>query len=104
MVHAHTPPPSWTTHQPSTSGSGRRRSSASEALARFGKPGIFNTDQDGQFTSTAFTGTLAAAGIKISMDGRGRWIDNVFTERLWRYIASRLLILNTLVERQRAVA
>ena len=55
-----------------------------EALARFGKPEISNTDQGSQFTSAAFTGTLAAAGIKISMDGRGRWMDNVFIERLWR--------------------
>ena len=55
-----------------------------EALARFGKPEIFNTDQGSQFTSAAFTGTLARAGIRISMDGRGRWMDNVFIERLWR--------------------
>ena len=55
-----------------------------EALARFGRPDIFNTDQGSQFTSTAFTGTLAAAGVRISMDGRGRWMDNVFIERLWR--------------------
>ena len=55
-----------------------------EALARYGKPEIFNTDQGSQFTSAAFTGTLAAAGITISMDGRGRWMDNVFIERLWR--------------------
>ena len=55
-----------------------------EALARFGKPEIFNTDQGSQFTSDAFTGALAAAGIRISMDGRGRWMDNVFIERLWR--------------------
>ena len=55
-----------------------------EALARFGTPEIFNTDQGSQFTSTAFTGRLAAAGIQISMDGRGRWMDNVFIERLWR--------------------
>jgi putative transposase len=55
-----------------------------EALARFGTPEIFNTDQGSQFTSAAFTGTLAAAGVKISMDGRGRWMDNVFIERLWR--------------------
>jgi putative transposase len=59
-------------------------SALEEALARFGKPEIFNTDQGSQFTSTAFTGTLAAGGVKISMDGRGRWIDNVFIERLWR--------------------
>ena len=55
-----------------------------EALARFGRPEIFNTDQGSQFTSAAFTGALRAAGIKISMDGRGRWMDNVFIERLWR--------------------
>ena len=55
-----------------------------EALARFGRPEIFNTDQGSQFTSATFTDTLRAAGIKISMDGRGRWMDNVFIERLWR--------------------
>src|SRR2546421_2541126 len=55
-----------------------------EALARFGKPEIFNTDQGSQFTSGDFTGMLAGAGIRISMDGRGRWIDNVFIERRWR--------------------
>ena len=59
-------------------------SALEEALARFGKPEIFNTDQGSQFTSAAFTGALAAAGIQISMDGRGRWMDNVFIERLWR--------------------
>jgi len=59
-------------------------SALEEALARFGKPDIFNTDQGSQFTSGVFTGTLAAAGIRISMDGRGRWMDNVFIERLWR--------------------
>jgi putative transposase len=55
-----------------------------EALERFGKPEIFNTDQGSQFTSPRFTGILQAAGIRISMDGRGRWMDNVFIERLWR--------------------
>ena len=55
-----------------------------DALGRFGVPEIFNTDQGSQFTSAAFTGRLAAAGIGISMDGRGRWMDNVFIERLWR--------------------
>jgi putative transposase len=55
-----------------------------EALARFGKPEIFNTDQGSQFTSTAFTDVLKRHEIKISMDGRGRWMDNVFVERLWR--------------------
>jgi putative transposase len=55
-----------------------------EALAGFGRPEIFNTDQGSQFTSLQFTGVLQAAGIRISMDGRGRWMDNVFIERLWR--------------------
>ena len=57
-----------------------------EALARHGKPEIFNTDQGSQFTSTAFTDILLKAGIKISMDGKGSWRDNVFVERLWRSI------------------
>ena len=51
-----------------------------------GQPGIFNTDQGSQFTSEEFTGTLAQAGIRISMDGRGRALDNVFIERLWRSV------------------
>jgi putative transposase len=59
-------------------------SALEEALARFGRPEIFNTDQGSQFTSAAFTGVLTAAGVRISMDGRGRWMDNVFIERLWR--------------------
>src|SRR5580693_9450275 len=55
----------------------------SEALARFGKPGIFNTDQGAQFTSDEFTKMLTDQGIAISMDGRGRCHDNIFVERLW---------------------
>jgi putative transposase len=55
-----------------------------EALARYGRPEIFNTDQGSQFTAAAFTGALLEAGVRISMDGRGRWMDNVFIERLWR--------------------
>jgi putative transposase len=55
-----------------------------EALERFGKPEIFNTDQGSQFTDKTFTKTLRDAGIAISMDGRGRCIDNVFVERVWR--------------------
>jgi putative transposase len=55
-----------------------------EAISRYGTPEIFNTDQGAQFTSEAFTGTLKAAGTQISMDGKGRWVDNVFVERLWR--------------------
>ncbi len=57
-----------------------------EALARHGRPDIFNTDQGSQFTSTAFTGLLLKHGIAISMDGRGAWRDNVFVERLWRSV------------------
>jgi putative transposase len=56
-----------------------------EALAR-GRPEIFNTDQGSQFTSQAFTGRLERAGVAISMDGRGRALDNVFVERLWRSV------------------
>ena len=55
-----------------------------EALARFGRPEIFNTDQGSQFTSPRFTGVLQESDVRISMDGRGRWMDNVFIERLWR--------------------
>ena len=65
-----------------------------EALARHGKPEIFNTDQGSQFTSFAFTGVLQAADIKISMDGRGRWMDNVFIERLWRSLKYECVYLN----------
>jgi putative transposase len=55
-----------------------------EALARFGRPAIFNSDQGSQFTSPRFTEMLTDAGVRISMDGRGRWMDNVFIERLRR--------------------
>ena len=57
-----------------------------EALAKHGRPEIFNTDQGSQFTSDAFTGLLLNNGIAISMDGRGAWRDNVFVERLWRSV------------------
>ena len=57
-----------------------------EALAKYGRPEIFNTDQGSQFTSTAFTGLLLDNAIAISMDGRGSWRDNVFVERLWRSV------------------
>ncbi len=56
------------------------------AIAQFGAPEIFNTDQGSQFTSEAWIELLKAAGIRISMDGKGRWIDNVFIERLWRSV------------------
>ena len=55
-----------------------------EAIARYGRPTIMNTDQGAQFTSAAFTGVLLDQGIRISMDGRGCWRDNIFVERLWR--------------------
>ena len=55
-----------------------------EALARYGAPEIFNTDQGSQFTSPRFVDVLKDAGVRVSMDGRGRWMDNVFIERLWR--------------------
>ena len=57
-----------------------------EALARYGRPEIFNTDQGSQFTSTVFTGLLLKNSIAVSMDGRGAWRDNVFVERLWRSV------------------
>ena len=57
-----------------------------EALARHGRPEIFNTDQGSQFTSEAFTDLLSRNGIKISMDGKGAWRDNVFVERIWKSV------------------
>ncbi len=55
-----------------------------EAIHRFGPPGIMNTDQGSQFTSFAWTDRLRRAGVRISMDGKGRFLDNIFIERLWR--------------------
>src|SRR3954454_7803504 len=57
-----------------------------EALMRFGSPEIFNTDQGSQFSAEAFTEVLKLNAVCISMDGKGRWIDNVFIERLWRSV------------------
>lgn len=57
-----------------------------EAIARFGRPEIFNTDQGAQFTCEAFLNVLERNDIRISMDGKGRWLDNVFVERLWRSV------------------
>ncbi len=65
-----------------------------EALARYGRPDIFNSDQGSQFTSPRFTGVLQAAGVRISMDGRGRWMDNVFIERLWRSLKYECIYLH----------
>ena len=69
-----------------------------EALARYGKPEIFNTDQGSQFTSSGFTGLLNQADIKISMDGRGRCMDNVFIERLWRSLKYEAVYLHDLTD------
>ena len=57
-----------------------------DAIDRHGKPEIFNTDQGCQFTSNAFVGLLQGHGIQVSMDGKGRWVDNVFVERLWKSV------------------
>ena len=65
-----------------------------EALIGHGKPDIFNTDQGSQFTSQAFTGVLLREGVAISMDGRGRALDNIFVERLWRNVKHEDVYLN----------
>jgi putative transposase len=57
-----------------------------EALARYGRPEIFHTDQGSQFTSPRFVEVVAGVGVRVSMDGRGRWMDNIFIERLWRSV------------------
>ena len=69
-----------------------------QALARHGTPEIFNTDQGSQFTSFAFTGRLREAGIRISMDGRGRCLDNIFIERLWRSLKYEAVYLGELAD------
>ena len=73
-----------------------------DALARYGKPEIFNTDQGSQFTSSEFTGVLKAAEITISMDGRGRCMDNIFIERLWRSLKYEAVYLHELTDGFRA--
>jgi len=65
-----------------------------EALANYGQPEIFNTDQGVQYTAVAFTSRLESAGVSISMDGRGRWMDNVFVERLWRTLKYEYIYLH----------
>ena len=69
-----------------------------EALARHGKPEIVNTDQGSQFTSFAFTGRLQASGIRVSMDGRGRCMDNIFIERLWRSLKYEAIYLHEIAD------
>ena len=72
-----------------------------EALARYGKPEIFNTDQGSQFTSFDFTGTLKSKEVTISMDGRGRCMDNIFIERLWRSLKYQAVYLHELTDGSR---
>ena len=69
-----------------------------EALARHGAPESFNTDQGSQFTGLAFTGRLQAGGIRISMDGRGRFMDNIFIERLWRSLKYEAIYLHEIAD------
>ena len=73
-----------------------------EALAKYATPEIFNTDQGSQFTGLAFTGALTDAGIRISMDGRGRFMDNIFIERLWRSLKYEAVYLHELTDGFRA--
>ncbi len=65
-----------------------------QAIHRYGKPGIMNSDQGAQFTTEAFTGTLKANHVRISMDGKGAWRDNVYVERLWRSVKYEEVYLN----------
>jgi putative transposase len=69
-----------------------------EAMAKYGKPKIFNTDQGSQFTSHSFTGLLKEAGVAISMDGRGRCMDNIFIERLWRSLKYEAVYLHEMTD------
>jgi transposase InsO family protein len=69
-----------------------------EALAGYGQPGTFNTDQGSQFTSFDFTGVLREAGVAISMDGRGRYMDNIFIERLWRSLKYEAVYLHEMTD------
>ena len=69
-----------------------------EALERYGGPEIFNTDQGSQFTSLEFTAVLKDSGVAISMDGRGRCMDNIFIERLWRSLKYEAVYLHELTD------
>ena len=75
-----------------------------EALTQYGTPEIFNTDQGSQFTSTDFTAALDSRGIRISMDGKGRWVDNVFVERLWRSLKYEDIYLKAMLPSRRPIA
>ncbi len=69
-----------------------------DALTKYGRPEIFNTDQGSQFTSLDFTGALKDAGVAISMDGRGRCLDNIFIERLWRSLKYEAVYLHEMTD------
>ena len=69
-----------------------------EAIDLYGPPEIFNTDQGSQFTSQGFTGVLSDVGIKISMDGCGRYLDNMFIERLWRSLKNEAIYQNEMTD------
>ncbi|WP_339635809.1 integrase core domain-containing protein, partial [uncultured Sneathiella sp.] len=70
-----------------------------EAIARYGPPEIMNTDQGSQFTGSAWITTLTEAEVNISMDGRGRYLDNIFIERLWRSLKQEAVYLHELTDR-----
>jgi putative transposase len=69
-----------------------------EAIAKYGPPEIMNTDRGSQFTGAAWITTLTEAGVKISMDGRGRYLDNIFIERLWRSLKQEAVYLHELTD------
>ena len=69
-----------------------------EALSRYGRPEIMNTDQGSQFTGSAWIATLTDAGVQVSMDGRGRYMDNIFIERLWRSLKYEAVYLHELTD------
>jgi putative transposase len=69
-----------------------------EALARYGPPEIMNTDQGSQFTGASWIATLKGAGVRVSMDGRGRFLDNIFIERLWRSLKQEAVYLTEITD------
>lgn len=69
-----------------------------EAIAKHGPPEIMNTDQGSQFTGSAWITTLTEAGVRISMDGRGRYLDNIFIERLWRSLKQEAVYLEEITD------
>jgi putative transposase len=69
-----------------------------EAIAKYGKPEIMNTDQGSQYTGASWITTLTKADIKISRDGRGRYLDNIFIERLWRSLKQEAIYLHEITD------